>query len=77
MGRNAQGVRLISLSENEKLVGVERIDEASADNGNGEDAETVEGDSTAEAQADIVNASESDNHNEEGAEPPASDDDNS
>ncbi|MDH5360232.1 MAG: DNA gyrase subunit A [Gammaproteobacteria bacterium] len=77
MGRNAQGVRLISLSENEKLVGVERIDEASADNGNGEDAELLEGDSTAEGQTDTANTSESDNHNEEGAEPPASDDDNS
>jgi DNA gyrase subunit A len=36
MGRNAQGVRLISLGEGEKLVGLERIDETAEDEEKGE-----------------------------------------
>jgi DNA gyrase subunit A len=33
MGRNTQGVRLINLSEGEKLVGLERVVETDEDDG--------------------------------------------
>jgi DNA gyrase subunit A len=32
VGRNTQGVRLINLQENEKLVAIEKIDELESDN---------------------------------------------
>lgn len=74
MGRNAQGVRLIALSKGEKLVGVERIDEASADNGNGED---VEGEVSDSGEQTSTENTEQDNNNGDGAETSAPDDDNS
>ncbi|MDH5183210.1 MAG: DNA gyrase subunit A, partial [Gammaproteobacteria bacterium] len=75
MGRNAQGVRLISLSEGEKLVGVERIDEASADNGNGDESENGDADN---ASADAnTESTEEDHNNGEGAEASTPEDDNS
>lgn len=74
MGRNAQGVRLISLSGDEKLVGVERIDEASADNGNGEESEDEPVESAGDNRPENP---EQDNTTGEDAETPAPDDDNS
>ncbi|MBD3610527.1 MAG: DNA gyrase subunit A, partial [Gammaproteobacteria bacterium] len=55
MGRNAQGVRLISVGEDEKLVGVERIDEPNGDSE--DDAELAEVD--AEQATDSTDASSS------------------
>jgi len=42
MGRNTQGVRLIGLSGDEKLVGVERIEESEDDVDDEEDSSTTE-----------------------------------
>ena len=44
LGRNTQGVRLIKVKDNEHLVGVERIQESGAEDGeNGEDGEQLDG----------------------------------
>ena len=37
MGRNTQGVRLISLSKEEKLIGIERIENIQEDQGSAEE----------------------------------------
>jgi DNA gyrase subunit A len=41
MGRNTQGVRLINLTKNEKLIGLERIAESDEEDDNGEEGEVV------------------------------------
>lgn len=42
VGRNTQGVRLISLSEGEKMVGIERIAESSSDSDEDENTESTD-----------------------------------
>lgn len=51
VGRNAQGVRLINLGDNEKLVGLQRIEEDVLDNGDNEDVVATD-DVSAEPQND-------------------------
>jgi DNA gyrase subunit A len=64
MGRNTQGVRLIALGENEKLVGVERIDEAAEEEAleGGEGEAAAEGETKEEGPAD----ESGDKNNEQG-----------
>ncbi len=50
MGRNTQGVRLIRLQEDEKLVGLQRIDELETP----EDDEAVEGDNSTDSRSEAT-----------------------
>lgn len=64
LGRNTQGVRLIRLGGEEKLVEVERIDAGDAgDEGEGEDVPVIEGevvDSSVASEAEVVDATDAD-----------------
>ncbi|MBD3671157.1 MAG: DNA gyrase subunit A, partial [Gammaproteobacteria bacterium] len=63
MGRNAQGVRLISLGEGEKLVGLERIDESDADV-EGDEAEGAEAGESGSGESEDPQSSDQNNEDD-------------